>query len=89
VTVNGGLALLGVFNGSGNFTDEDFATDGANAFTATVNYGDGSGTFPLPLNGATFTLAHTYHALLTPFTITVTVTDSEGMSGTGTTTLLG
>jgi hypothetical protein len=86
VTVNaGGIALLGVFNGSGSFTDDDFAGDG---FTATVNYGDNSGTVPLTRNGATFTLAHQYHALLTPFTITVTVTDSEGMSATGTTTVL-
>ena len=53
MTVNaGGLALLGDFNGSGSFTDADFA---GHTFTATVNYGDGT-IKPLALNGATFTL---------------------------------
>jgi hypothetical protein len=88
VTVNCGITLLGFCNGWGSFTDVDLATDGFTAFTATVNYGDGSGTVSLPLNGASFTFKHQYNALLTPFTITVTVTDSEGMSGTGTTTVL-
>jgi HD-GYP domain-containing protein (c-di-GMP phosphodiesterase class II) len=88
VTVNCGITLLGFCNGWGSFTDVDLATDGFTAFTATVNYGDGSGTVSLPLNAASFTFKHQYNALLTPFTITVTVTDSEGMSGTGTTTVL-
>ncbi len=83
VTVNGGLALLGNFSASGNFTDADFA---GNTFTATVNYGDGTGTHSLPLVGTTFTLSHHYTALIGSFVITVTVTETGGLSGTGTAT---
>jgi PKD domain len=84
VTVDaGGLAVLGVFNGSGSFTDSNLA---GHTFTATVNYGDGSGAHPLTLNGTTFTLAHTYGPLRT-YTVTVTVTDDQGVSGSGTTTV--
>jgi hypothetical protein len=86
VTVNPiGIVLLGnVTNGSGSFTDADFAGD---TFTATVDYGDGSGTTALTLTGTTFALRHRYSSLLGSFQVTVTVTDSEGMSGTGTTTV--
>ena len=85
VTVNaGGLAVLGVFSGSGSFTDPDFA---GHTFTATVNYGDGSGTVPLTLNGASFTLSHDYTTILSQCTITVTVTANDGLSGQGTTTV--
>ena len=85
VTVNaGGIALLGSFSGSGSFTDPDLAGD---AFTATVNYGDGSATVPLALTGTTFVLSHNYRALIANYKITVTVTDGEGMSGSGSTTV--
>jgi HD-GYP domain-containing protein (c-di-GMP phosphodiesterase class II) len=85
VTVNpGGVALLGGFSGSGSFTDPDLAGD---TFTATVNYGDGSPTVPLTLTGTTFVLAHNYRALIAGYKITVTVTDGEGMSGSGSTTV--
>jgi HD-GYP domain-containing protein (c-di-GMP phosphodiesterase class II) len=86
VTVNpGGLAVLGVFNGSGSFTDADFAGD---TFTATVNYGDGTATVPLFLSGNTFVLAHNYGGLLGSHTITVTITDEEGVSGSGSASVL-
>jgi hypothetical protein len=52
-----------------------------------VNYGDGSATMPLTLNGKTFTLSHTYAAILTTYTITVIVTDNDGVSGSGSTTV--
>jgi hypothetical protein len=86
VTVNaGGLAVLGAFrNGSGSFTDADYAS---HMFSASVNYGDGSPTIPLTLNGETFTLSHTYATILTTYTITVTVTDNDGVSGSGSTTV--
>lgn len=85
VTVNaGGVAVLGAFNGSGSFTDSDFA---GHTFTATVNYGDGSGTRALALNGETFTLAHTYATILKTYTITVVVTDDDGLWGSGSTTV--
>ena len=77
--------LLGnVANGSGSFTDADLAGD---TFTATVNYGDGSGTKALALTGNTFALRHRYSSPVGRFVVTVTVTDSEGMFGTGTTTV--
>jgi hypothetical protein len=78
----GGLAVGG--NGSGSFTDPDYA---GHTFTATVNYGDGSPTVPLALSGATFVLAHNYSTILATYTVTVTVTDNDGVSGTGTTTV--
>jgi HD-GYP domain-containing protein (c-di-GMP phosphodiesterase class II) len=84
VTVNGGTALLGNFSGSGSFTDADFP---GNTFTATVNYGDHTGTHSLPLVGMTFTLSHHYTALFGSFPITVTVTETGGLSGTGTATV--
>jgi HD-GYP domain-containing protein (c-di-GMP phosphodiesterase class II) len=86
VKVNaGGVALLGAFNGSGSFTDSDLSGD---TFTATVNYGDGSGTKPLTLTGTTFKLSHSYGlAILGSFTVTVTITDSHGLSGSGSTTV--
>jgi hypothetical protein len=84
VIVNGGVALLGNFSASGNFTDADFP---GNAFTATVNYGDGTGTHSLPLVGMTFTLSHRYTALIASYRITVTVTETGGLSGTGNATV--
>jgi HD domain len=86
VTVKaGGLAVLGAYNGSGSFTDSDVAGD---TFTATVNYGDGSGTHPLALTGTTFKLSHAYGlAILGSFTAIVTITDNHGLSGVGTTTV--
>jgi HD-GYP domain-containing protein (c-di-GMP phosphodiesterase class II) len=86
VTVNaGGLAGLGLFrNGSGSFTDSNLA---GHTFTATVNYGDGSGSIPLALHGTTFVLSHNYSSILRTYTIAVTVTDNDGVSGTGSTTV--
>jgi hypothetical protein len=59
-------------------------TDGPDdgPWTATVNYGDGSGVQPLALNANdTFTLNHTF-ANAGSFTTTVTVTDRTGLTGT-------
>jgi hypothetical protein len=82
VTVNG-LDLLGIFNGSGSFTDADFTGD---TFTATVDYGDGHGPVPLLLTGTNFTLSHHY-GLLGTHLVTVTITDEEGVSGSGSITV--
>ena len=65
---------------SGSFTDADFA---GNTFTATVNYGDGTGTHALPLVGTTFTLSHHYTALIGSFVITVTVTETVACRAPG------
>jgi PKD repeat protein len=71
----------GTFTSSGSFTDP-----GADTWTATVNYGDGSGAQPLPLSGKTFSLSHTY-ADNGLYTVTVAVTDKDGSVGTGTTSV--
>lgn len=55
----------------GNFTDP-----GADSWTATVDYGDGSGVQALPLSGKTFVLSHAY-VDNGVYTITVTVTDDD------------
>jgi hypothetical protein len=58
--------------------------DNPGTWSATVNYGDGSGASVLSLNvDKTFTLNHRYLSLGT-FTITVSVTDSYNKTGTGT-----
>jgi hypothetical protein len=56
-------------------------------WTATADYGDGSGVQPLTLNAdKTFTLDHTYLETGV-FTVTVTVRDDEGVAGTTTQTV--
>ena len=57
--------------GTGSFTDP-----GADPWTATVNYGDGSGVQPLALAGMNFALSHLYGTART-FTVTVNVTDDH------------
>jgi hypothetical protein len=60
------------FASSGGFTDP-----GADAWTATVDYGDGSGSRPLSLNAdKTFDLNHTY-ADEGEYLVTVTVMDDD------------
>ena len=67
------------YQGSGSFTDP-----GADTWTATVNYGDGSGLQTLTLNpNKTFSLSH-FYANGGSDTITVVVFDNGGLSGTGT-----
>lgn len=96
VTVNNVLPNVGAFSGatineggtysaSGSFTDP-----GADTWTATVNYGDGSGTQALALSGKNFTLNHTYaDDDGSPFTVTVTVMDDDGSdNGQATVTVL-
>lgn len=84
MTVNGALALL-TFSGSGSFTDPDLA---GHTYTATVNYGDGTGTHSLALVGTTFTLSHAYSGLVGTYTITVTVIDNDGVWGQGQATVI-
>jgi len=79
------LAFTMTLDASGTFTDP-----GSNeTYSATVNYGDGTGTQTLalgpfdasPLVGGSFTLHHTY-AAAGPYTVTVIVSDSNGGSST-------
>jgi hypothetical protein len=62
---------------SGSFTD--VASDGP--WTATFNYGDGTGTQTLPLAGQTFSLDHSF-ANAGSFTVTVSVTNQYKLTGT-------
>ena len=74
-TINEG----GIYTAAGSFTDP-----GADGWTATVDYGDGTGVQPLTLSGKTFSLGHLY-----PqngfYTVTVTVADDDGGAGSGST----
>ena len=67
------------FTGSGSFTDP-----GADTWTATVDYGDGTGSQPLTLNpDKTFNLQHTYldDDDDDTYTVTVSVTDDDNGHG--------
>jgi hypothetical protein len=68
---------------AGSYSDSNAAAAG---WTATVDFGDGSGVQALPLTGTDFTLNHSYGDNgPSPYTVTVVVTDNLGVSGTGTT----
>ena len=64
---------------SGTFSDPGTTE----TYYATVDYGDGSGGRALALSGNSFLLDHVYGTAGT-YTVSVTVTDSEGASGSGT-----
>ena len=66
------------YTAAGSFTDP-----GTDPWTATVDYGDGSGVTPLALSGKTFMLSHVYE---TAGIFTVTVSISDGTSNTVATT---
>ncbi|MDX2035940.1 MAG: PKD domain-containing protein [Isosphaeraceae bacterium] len=73
-----------LFTGSGSFIDP-----GTETWTATVDYGDGSGVQPLTLQpDKTFSLSHVYARLGTyPITVVVTDTGSPALAGTGSTSV--
>jgi PKD repeat protein len=77
VTAGGSSSITAgsVFLRSGSFSD-----DGPSPWTATVDYGDGTGTHPLSLSGTTFGLSHTYTAAGTYF-VDVCVTDAAASTG--------
>ena len=70
------------FASAGSFTDPD-----STSWTATVDYGEGAGPQTLPLNpDGTFALSNTYEQDGV-YTVTVTVTDDSGLSGSDTATV--
>lgn len=71
-----------LFSRIGSFVDDDIG----DSWTATVDYGDGSGLQPLELDGKTFTLTHVYEDDGT-YPVTVTLIDSWEASGVGTFTI--
>jgi DNA/RNA endonuclease G (NUC1)/PKD repeat protein len=92
VTVTNVAPAVNAFAGATILPGETYAASGSfgdpgpDSWTATVNYGDGSGTHPLALSGMSFALSHAYAAAGT-YTVTVTVTDDGGLSGTRTATV--
>lgn len=85
---------VAAFAGETILRGESYASTGtfadagtADTWTATVDYGDGSGIKPLALSGNGFTLGHTYTAAGT-FTVTVRVTDDDGDTGIRTATVV-
>jgi hypothetical protein len=66
------------FTSPGSFHDPN----GADNWTAQVDYGDGTGLVPLALNGTNFTLDHVFKAAGT-FTVTVTVSEGPGTAAQG------
>jgi uncharacterized membrane protein YgcG len=84
VTINTPVVTGGagtIFTDTGSFTDPDGPA--GDSWTATVDYGDGSGPQALALNGNDFTLSH-YYGTTGDYTATVTVTDSLNESGSDT-----
>jgi DNA/RNA endonuclease G (NUC1) len=80
---NGATILQGeTYAAAGTFTDP-----GADAWIASVNYGDGSGNLPLALAGKTFSLTHTFAALGT-FTANVSITDGDALATRGATVVV-
>ncbi len=67
------------FSGNGSFTE----VGASSSWSATVDYGDGSGAQPLVLSGMTFSLSHTYTSV-GPHNVVVQVTDDIGRSGSDT-----
>lgn len=59
------------YNADGSFSDP-----GSDPWSATVNYGDGSGSSTLPLAGKSFTLAHVYN-VAAMYTVEVRVSDDD------------
>jgi len=76
-------ASLATSEGTPVSATRTFTDPGADSWTATVDYGDGSGAQPLTLSGGSFTLAHTY-ADNGSYAIQVSITDNDGATGTGT-----
>ncbi len=89
-TVNNVAPSIGAFAGatllpgetytaSGSFTDP-----GADTWTGSVNYGDGSGPAPLGLLGKSFSLSHTYESAGS-YSVVVQITDDQTTSSRGAT----
>lgn len=77
-TINEG----GTYNAADSFTDSS-----STSWTATMDYGDGSGVQSLSLNSdKTFNLSHVYKDDGT-YTVTVKVTDNQGSTGAATATI--
>jgi PKD domain len=81
ITVSAGSSAMvqqaTAFTRTGSVSD----APGDGPWTATVNYGDGTGSQPLSLTGQSFTLNHTF-ANAGTFTVSVSVTNQDKLTGT-------
>lgn len=66
--------------------NDSFADPDSTSWTATVDYGDGTGVQPSGLSGMSFFLSHIYKDNGI-YTVTVSITDNQGATGTGTATV--
>jgi PKD repeat protein len=86
-TFDVGLATESINEGQGIFRSIIILDPGTDTFTATVDYGDGTGVQPLSVQGGNnIVLSHTYGDDGT-FTVTVNVTDDDGAATTNTFTV--
>jgi PKD repeat protein len=76
----GAVSTAGLYSASGTITDPSSAS-----WTATADYGDGSGAQPVTVTGTTYNLSHQYESAGT-FTVSITVTDNQGASSAPLTT---
>lgn len=90
VKVENAAPVVAAFLGATILRGEHYAATGsftdlgtADRWTATVDYGDGSGAQALDLTAGTFTLAHTY-PVAGSYVVRVTVRDTDGGVGTRT-----
>jgi DNA/RNA endonuclease G (NUC1) len=92
VTIANVAPVVGSFAGADLIATEtyqatgSFADPGEEGWSATVDYGDGSGPQALVLTGKSFALSHTYADSGT-YTVTVQVTDEFGGPGSATATV--
>jgi DNA/RNA endonuclease G (NUC1) len=68
---DGSLNVGATYTAAGSFTDP-----GADAWTATVNWGDGSALEQVPLSGRSFSLTHIYTAAGT-YTVNIDIADDD------------
>ncbi len=81
------LTSATISEGQTYITTGSFADTDSTSWTATVNYGDGTGSQGLNLNAdRTFSLSHLYQEEGT-YTVTVSITDNQGAIGTGNATV--
>jgi DNA/RNA endonuclease G (NUC1) len=73
---NGELNVGATYTATGTFTDP-----GADSWTATVNWGDGSAPEQVPLTGLSFSLTHIYTAAGT-YTVSIDVADDDAAGST-------
>ncbi|MDP9324950.1 MAG: hypothetical protein M3O87_00245, partial [Candidatus Dormibacteraeota bacterium] len=73
----GRVQLGGLYTASGTVS-----SGAPGPMTGTVNYGDGSGDQPLPVQNRAFGLSHLFQAVGT-YTVIVQLTDSRAGVGTG------